>query len=156
MKLLAIILLALTLSTAHAWEKAAYVAGASVIYAGYDVLVYSPNQWPAGSTEEVLFRVSQIALLGGLTWFLVDRFGWKTGVSFGVLYFTWNLDALYYLMYGKRAWYLEVEKSKYKNPAGVPWTRHTLAGQFEWPTSPETLKYQMGAGMIVATFFIVI
>lgn len=35
MKLLAIILLALTLSTANAWEKAAYVAGASVIYAGY-------------------------------------------------------------------------------------------------------------------------
>lgn len=150
MKPLAVILLAFTLSTANAWEKAAYVAGASVIYAGYDVLVYSPNQWPAGSTEEILFRVSQIVLLGGLTWILVDKFDWKTGAAFGALYFSWNLDALYYLFYGRGAWKQEVERNK------VTWAKHTPAGWFESPTRARTLKMQMGIGITVATLFIVL
>ena len=94
-----------------AWERSAYVIAASAIYVSYDYFVFYPNQWQAGTTEEVAFRISQLALLGGLTWFLIDKFGWKTGVSFGALYLSWNFDAAYYWMAGRNSW-IEVERGE--------------------------------------------
>ena len=143
-KILVLLMLAASFARAQestVWERSAYVMGASAIYVFYDYLLYAPNQWPAGSTEEVTFRITQLALLGGLTYFLVDKFGWKTGAAFGALYFSWCFDAAYYLLYGRDSWHDEVESGT------VTWARHTPAGQFENPTSARTLKVQMGIGI---------
>ena len=132
-----------------ALERGAYVLAASTIYVAYDYLVYAPNQWEEGSTEEIVFRATQIVLLGGLTWFLVDRFGWRTGVAFGALYFSWCLDASYYLLYGRNAWHDDVESGT------VTWARHTPASWFENPTSARTLKIQMTVGVTVSILFLI-
>jgi len=129
-------------------ERGLYVLGASAVYVLYDYAVYAPNQWEAGTAEEITFRVSQLVLLGGLTWFLVEKFGWKTGIAFGTLYVSWNFDAAYYLLYGRGAWNSEVEGNT------VTWARHTPAGWFETPTSGRTLKIQMAVGMVLSVALI--
>jgi hypothetical protein len=146
MKSILIILLILFVESGQgqestAWERSVFVIGASAIYVGYDYFVYAKNQWKAGTVEEITFRISQLALLGGLTWFLVDHFGWKTGIAFGILYFSWNFDAAYYWLHGRDAWQNEVESNS------VTWAKHTPAGWFESPTSAKTLKIQMSFGI---------
>ena len=149
MKTLAFIFLLSSQAMAEesAWERATYVLGASMVYVAYDYFVFYPNQWRGGTTEEIAFRISQVALLGALTWFLVDKFGWKTGAAFGALYLSWNFDAAYYAIAGRGSWD-EVRRGK------VTWARHTPAGLFESPTSERTLKIQLGIGAIVSIAFI--
>ena len=121
-------------------ERGAYVAGASIIYVLYDYVLYDRTM-QAGEPREIFFRVSQLALLGTLTYILVDKFGWRTGAAFGALYFSWCFDAGYYALYGHNAWRDEVESGT------VTWAQHTPAGWFENPTSARTLKLQMGLGI---------
>jgi hypothetical protein len=78
-----------------AGEKLLWLAGASAVFSLFDYVGF--NLARTDDTSLKLYRVLQVLVQAGLTWLLHEQAGLGTAVAFNVVWWTWGMDALYYV-----------------------------------------------------------
>lgn len=76
------------------WKKLVYLTGASVVYAGVDYLGY--NLTNRNPTALKVYRVFQVLMQAGISWFLYEQLGLPTAIGFNLIWWTFGDDILYY------------------------------------------------------------
>jgi hypothetical protein len=76
-------------------EKLLWLAGASAAFSLFDYIGFNMARTDDGSLK--LYRVMQVLVQAGLTWLLHEQAGLGTAVAFNVVWWTWGMDALYYV-----------------------------------------------------------
>ncbi len=77
-----------------ALEKAAWVAGASVVFAGFDYVGY--NLTARNPTALVGYRIAQVLVQSAISWFLYRKLGLPSAIGFNLIWWTFGDDFLYY------------------------------------------------------------
>lgn len=78
-----------------AGEKLLWLAGASAAFSLFDYVGFNMARTDDGSLK--LYRVVQVLVQAGLTWLLHETAGLGTAVAFNLVWWTWGMDALYYV-----------------------------------------------------------
>jgi hypothetical protein len=77
-----------------ALEKVAWLAGASVAFAGFDYVGY--NLVRNTTTPRLIYRVVQFGVQVGLSWLLYKKFGLPTAIGFNIFWWTFGDDFIFY------------------------------------------------------------
>jgi hypothetical protein len=85
---------AIDTATPSLGTKLLYLGGASLLFSGFDYFGY--NLTRRNPSALIVYRVLQVLTQGAITWFLYDKMGLPTAVSFNVLWWTFCCDFLYY------------------------------------------------------------
>ena len=75
-------------------ERLLYLSGAVVGFSVFDYIGFNATKGDRGSL--IAYRVVQTAVQGLITWFLVEKCGWRTALSFNIIWWTFGMDFLYY------------------------------------------------------------
>jgi hypothetical protein len=75
-------------------EKVAWLAGASVAYAGFDYVGF--NLVRKTSTPKLIYRMLQLGVQAGITWFLYEKCGLPTAIAFNLVWWTFGDDFIFY------------------------------------------------------------
>ncbi len=76
-------------------EKVGYLLGASVAFSLFDYVGYNASKGSDGLAPPA-YRVLQLAVQGGLTYFLYEECGLPTAIGFNLIWWTFGDDLLYY------------------------------------------------------------
>jgi hypothetical protein len=75
-------------------EKLAWLAGASVAFAGFDYVGF--NLVRNTKTPRLIYRAIQLGVQAGLTWLLYKKFGLPTAIGFNIFWWTFGDDIIFY------------------------------------------------------------
>ncbi len=78
-----------------AGEKLLWLSGAAITYSLFDYVGYNLARGDNGSLRA--YRVLQVLVQAGITWLLHEQAGLPTAIAFNVIWWTWGMDALYYV-----------------------------------------------------------
>ncbi len=78
-----------------AGEKLLWLAGASITFSLFDFVAF--NHVRATGASMPAYRVLQTMVQAGISWILYEYAGLPTAVAFNIAWWTWSMDALYYV-----------------------------------------------------------
>lgn len=76
-------------------EKLLWLAGASITFSLFDFVAF--NHVRATGASMPAYRVLQTMVQAGISWILYEYAGLPTAVAFNIAWWTWSMDALYYV-----------------------------------------------------------
>ncbi len=78
-----------------AGERLLWLSGAALTYSLFDYIGFNMARTDDATLR--LYRVIQVLVQAGITWLLYEQAGLPTALSFNVMWWTWGMDALYYV-----------------------------------------------------------
>jgi hypothetical protein len=84
----------IAVEVAGAGEKVLYLTGAALAFGLFDYVGF--NLARDNSTTLILYRVLQVMVQAGVSWFLYEQVGLPTAIGFNILWWTWGLDTIFY------------------------------------------------------------